>query len=211
MKTAEAIAKIIKETQGVAKNKEVGFGQNKYKARTIEDVLDMVRDKCAENGLVFIPTNIKSTNWVDTRIDKNNKERKVQVCDIEAEYVITTGEDTIQGSCVGRGEDSGDKSPGKAMTYAYKNLLVQTFMLATNDTDPDLHASEENFVSDNTASKDQINQVKGMAKELTPNELVGLSQWKIDNMISPIIYGEFLKVDVKKCLDEIQRIIDSRV
>lgn len=61
------------------------------------------------------------------------------------------------------------------------------------------------------ATLEQVRQVKGMAKELTPDELIGLSQWKIDKKISPIIHGELLEADVKKCLDEMQRIIDSRL
>lgn len=49
---------------------------------------------------------------------------------------------SLEVSAVGEGNDVGDKSAGKAATYAYKYLLRQTLMIETGD-DPDKDSSEQ--------------------------------------------------------------------
>lgn len=207
MKTAEAIAGVIKVAKGVTKDHQVDGGGIRYKARNIEDIITAVRTSCAENGLIIYPSKIETNVFSDTRFGKNG-ERIVQICDVTVEYTLTTGEDSITAVGIGRGEDSGDKAPNKAMTFAYKNVLLQTFMLATDD--PDMTVSEENMLPNGVAKKERLAEITRMAKDLTSYERQALTKWRVESSLSNLKYGELLESDVDVYLDKLNEIYDQR-
>lgn len=138
----ETISKIISETSGIQKNRVVGEGKNSYKARNIEDMLDVLRPKFAEHRLCIYPKNVETNIYTEIRTNSYG-ERLVQVVDATITYCITNGMSSIYAVGIGRGEDSGDKAHNKAMTFAYKNVLMQVFMMATSGDDPDMVHSDD--------------------------------------------------------------------
>lgn len=142
----EKLSAISTELMTVAKNLEVGVGQNKYKAVGEADVLRAVKPLEAKYKVYSYPYSrsiiesgtIESTNYKGEA--KNNLFERIEVVyrfinmENPSEYVDITS--------YGDGIDSQDKSVGKAMTYADKYALLKAYKIVTGD-DPDQNASED--------------------------------------------------------------------
>lgn len=154
----EKLMMITNELSIVAKNLEVGYGQNKYKAVGEADVLKAIKPleykyrvysypfsrKIIESGIVELTTN-------KGEIKKNVFER------IEVVYRFINVDNTneyVDITTYGDGFDSQDKSVGKAMTYADKYALLKAYKIVTGE-DPDQHASED--INGKVSSIDSIN------------------------------------------------------
>jgi len=123
-KVMEGIKFIIKDT-------EIKFGNTNYKATSEETITPIFREKFLENKLMVFP--------VEQESSKNNGISKI---DVKYKIVdIESGEYEILASS-GEGSDTQDKGVGKAMTYAYKYMLLRTFMIPTGE-DPDKISSAE--------------------------------------------------------------------
>jgi len=146
MNIYEKLSAITTELSTVAKNLEVGVGQNKYKAVGEADVLRAVKPLEAKYKVYSYPVSrtiiesgtVESTNYKG-EVKKNLFER------IEVVYRfvnIEKPDEYIDITSYGDGIDSQDKSVGKAMTYADKYALLKAYKIITGE-DPDQNASEE--------------------------------------------------------------------
>lgn len=146
MNIYEKMSAIVNELGTVAKNLNVDLGKGKnYKAVQEKDVLDAIKPLEEKYRVYSYP-----------------KERKVidnSILEKEASYGITKSlymrietvyefvnidkpEEKITMVSYGDGIDTGDKAPGKAMTYSDKYSLLKAYKVATGD-DPDKDASDE--------------------------------------------------------------------
>ncbi|MED1953956.1 ERF family protein [Brevibacillus centrosporus] len=125
------IHEVMKEVEYLQKDDLVAFKETRYKAISEEKVTSTVRASLIKHGLVIIPIE-----------QKHSKEGNLTSVDVTYKIVdIDTGEfETAVSS--GTGADTQDKGVGKAMTYAYKYLLLRTFAIPTGD-DPDKISSAE--------------------------------------------------------------------
>ncbi|NGP60094.1 ERF family protein [Paenibacillus thiaminolyticus] len=113
------------------KDDRVEFGTTKYNAISEEKVTSAVREALIEQGLVIFPFE-----------QQHKKEGNLTTVDVKYKIVDTeTGEHEVIVSS-GTGADTQDKGVGKAMTYAYKYLLLRTFAIPTGE-DPDKISSAE--------------------------------------------------------------------
>lgn len=146
MNIYEKLSKITSELSTVAKNLEVGVGQAKYKAVGEADVLRAIKPIEAKHGVYSYPLTrtivesgqIESVNYKG-EVKKSLFER------IETTYRfvnIEKPEEYIDITSYGDGIDTGDKSVGKAMTYADKYALMKAYKIITGD-DPDQNPSDE--------------------------------------------------------------------
>ena len=105
-----------------------------YKYASEGDLLEAVQPAMAKEGLAMRPREVEYT---DT--DKGNG--KVQT-DIKITYDLChiSGE-TAPLQIIGRGIDKEDKGMYKAMTGALKYLIRHTFLVPTNEHDPEIHDS----------------------------------------------------------------------
>lgn len=142
MNIYERLSAISYELSTVAKNLEVGVGQAKYKAVGEADVLRAVKPLEAKYRVYSYPVHrsIIESGEVETAGGKKQLFERIEVVyrfvniDNPAEYIdITT---------YGDGIDAGDKSVGKAMTYADKYALLKAYKIVTGE-DPDQEASED--------------------------------------------------------------------
>lgn len=146
MNIYEKLSKITSELSTVAKNLEVGVGQNKYKAVGEADVLRAVKPLEAKYGVYSYPFSrqivesgtIESTNYKGEV--KNNLFERIEV--VYRFVNIDMPEEFIDITTYGDGIDSQDKSVGKAMTYADKYALLKAYKIITGE-DPDQHESED--------------------------------------------------------------------
>lgn len=151
MNIYEKLSKITDELSTVAKNLEVGVGQNKYKAVGEADVLRAVKPLEAKYGVYSYPFSrqiIESGVIENESVDKYTKEKVVKKSlfeRIETVYRFVNTEkpeEYIDITTYGDGIDSQDKSVGKAMTYADKYALLKAYKIITGE-DPDQNASED--------------------------------------------------------------------
>lgn len=122
---------VMKDVDYLQKDDQVKFGNTNYKAISEEKVTMAVRKALVEHGLVIIP--IEQEHIKDGNLSTVNTKYKIIDVDTGQFEIITSS---------GTGADTQDKGVGKAMTYAYKYLLLRTFAIPTGE-DPDKISSAE--------------------------------------------------------------------
>lgn len=155
MNIYEKISAIMKDVQYLAKDDTVDYGKTKYKAISEEKVTSVIRDKLVLYGLVIFP--IKQ---------EHKREGTLSTVDVTYRIVnIENPDEHIEVVSSGTGSDTQDKGVGKAMTYAYKYMLLRTFAIPTGE-DPDKISSDElddNQKKNETPQNDgrsRVNEVK---------------------------------------------------
>jgi len=108
-----------------------------YKPLAYNSVNAVVRPVLKEEKLTIIP-------FVKSHEQSGNQTS----CVMAARIVdIETGEFIIVGDYFGYGNDSQDKGPGKAMSYAYKYLLLKLFFLDISDEEDSDLKGNQNIVT----------------------------------------------------------------
>jgi len=145
MNIYEKMSAITSEITSVAKNLNVGFGKNQYKAVGEADVLAAVKPIEAKYKIYSYPVEREIVEAaILTTIKNDGTESKQQFMRLRTVYRFVDMEkpsEYIDIATYGDGVDSQDKAPGKAMTYADKYALLKAYKIITGD-DPDQYASE---------------------------------------------------------------------
>jgi hypothetical protein len=101
----------------------------KFKVRSAEELNDKLRGLAIEQGLLIYPREAAGTGFPveDGTLASVNLSLRIQAVS-DGSYVDVCG--------FGLGADTQDKAGGKAMTYAWKAALIQTFLAGgAEDTD----------------------------------------------------------------------------
>ena len=107
-----------------------------YRAVTHDAVTAMVRDALIEQGIVIIPDQLTG-NCVEAGTTSNNK----PIIRFEASYQIwfinadKPDDDKFSLKMIAHANDSGDKAPGKACSYAVKYALLKVFNIETGENE----------------------------------------------------------------------------
>ena len=140
---------IENELMCVAKNLSVGVGKSSYKAVGEADVLKAVKPLEAKYGVYSYPSSrriVESAVLENEQTDYNNNKviKKSFFERIETVYRfvnVDNPSEYIEITSYGDGIDTGDKSVGKACTYADKYALLKAYKIITGD-DPDQDESQ---------------------------------------------------------------------
>lgn len=131
----QAIAKVMAEMDAVGKNDTAPASAGGYRYRGIEAVTAALRKLCAKHGVVIWPVTrvieappsiAMKEGWLDWRV--------------EVTYAVAGPDGTKLDPppvTYGIGRDNTDKGINKAMTQAFKYLLLQLFMVADDAHDGD--------------------------------------------------------------------------
>lgn len=146
MNIFQKMAAVTTNLQTIGKNLTVGYGSNKYKAVGERDVLDAVKPLESQYGIYSFPFSreIVSSDTV-TSVGKDGKEVNRFMVRIATKYRfinVDKPEEYIDIDTFGDGIDSGDKAPGKAMTYGDKYALLKAYKISTGE-DPDQDQSPD--------------------------------------------------------------------
>lgn len=176
MNIYEKLLSISTELKAVQKNLEVSMGKGKYKAVGEVDVLNAVKPLEAKYRIYSYPCDreVIESGTIDSKDYQGNEKRSLfERIKVTYRFVnVDNPSEFIQMVSYGDGIDNGDKSVGKAMTYADKYALLKAYKIMTGE-DPDQEASEElNSVKTHNAP----NRAKN-----TPNNAI--SQKPIDLLI----------------------------
>lgn len=155
----ERLLSISTDLQTVAKNLEVSMGKNgKYKAVGEADVLRAVKPLELKHRVYSYPVEreiIESGTLESTDFNGNVKKQLFERIKVTYRFInIDKPEEFVDITSYGDGIDSGDKSVGKAMTYADKYALLKAYKMVTGD-DPDQEASNELNVAETKKSLDE--------------------------------------------------------
>ena len=153
MNIYEKMSAITSELNAVVKNLRVGEGRNSYRATGEADVLAEVKPVEAKYKVYSYPYSRKiiDSEVITTKKTYNGQENESSkfFMRVETVYRFVNAEEPsefIDITTYGDGIDSGDKAPGKAMTYGDKYALLKAYKIITGD-DPDQTPSEDGKVS----------------------------------------------------------------
>lgn len=137
---------IQSEMPTVAKNLNVQTGaKTSYKAVSEKDIIDAVKPLERKYGIYSHPLTREIVKDEILEQDGSNGKRLSHRLEIRVIYEfvnVDAPSERIVMDAYAVGIDSGDKAPGKAMTYADKYALMKAYKMSTGE-DPDQTASEE--------------------------------------------------------------------
>lgn len=155
----QKINEVMKNIEYLTKDDKVEFGTTKYKAISEEKVTTAVREQLIKNGIVIIPIKQESENKELIRTEKSVN----MLTSVHVKYRmqnIDNVEDFIEVESNGTGVDTQDKGVGKAMTYAYKYMLLRTFAIPTGEDPDKISSAETDKKVENAVNNTKINQAK---------------------------------------------------
>lgn len=132
MNVYQKISAVMQDVRYLAKDDKISFGSTSYKAISEEKVTSVVRDSLVNHGLVIVP--ITQEHRKDGNLTTVDVTYRVQNIEDIEDFIITAAS--------GTGADTQDKGVGKAVTYAYKYMLLRLFAIPTGE-DPDKISSDE--------------------------------------------------------------------
>jgi hypothetical protein len=133
----------MEEVQAVRKD---GFNdQQRYNFRGIDQVVNAVGPIFRKHKIIPVPHHC-SANYRDVLTSTGKPSREVTV---EATYrFYGPAGDYIEAVVPGESMDSGDKGTPKAMSVAYRIVLLQMLCIPTDEPDPDSQSYERAVVVD---------------------------------------------------------------
>lgn len=203
MNIFQKIREVMKAIEYLTKDDKVEFGQTKYKAISEEKVTTAVRRELVKQGIVIIPIMQESTVTELIRTEKSVNQR----ADVHTKYRIQNIDDVndfIEVESNGSGVDTQDKAVGKAMTYAYKYMLLRTFAIPTGE-DPDKISSAETDYKMKTEIDGEKLITKSQAQALnTSIENAGIKDEVVELILSQYGYTSTNEIKIKDYMQIIQ-------
>lgn len=155
----QKISEVMKNIEYLTKDDKVEFGTTKYKAISEEKVTTAVREQLVKQGIVIIPIEQQSENKELIRTEKSVN----MLTTVHVKYRIQNIDDVndfIEVESNGTGVDTQDKGVGKAMTYAYKYMLLRTFAIPTGEDPDKISSAETDKKMENEVNNTAINKTK---------------------------------------------------
>ena len=185
----EKMSLITDELGVIEKNLNVEITKTKsYKAVSERDILDAVKPLEKKYRVYSYPYDRKviENDTLVKETEYNGSISKTNTLFMRLEIVyrfinIDKPEEYVDIKTYGDGLDTGDKAPGKAMTYGDKYALMKAYKMSTGD-DPDKEASPENgYKKTKTIRKEDGEVNLEITKDF--NELLIETETDIDKLL----------------------------
>lgn len=196
MNIFQKINEVMKAIEYLTKDDKVEFGNTKYKAISEEKVTTAVRKELVKQGIVIIPIMQESTVTELIRTDKSVNQR----ADVHTRYRIQNIDDVndfIEVESNGSGVDTQDKAVGKAMTYAYKYMLLRTFAIPTGEDPDKISSAETDYKIQNELNAEKVidkTKVQALNKSI---ENAGIKDEVVELILSGYGYTSTSEIKVK--------------
>ncbi|MGE4321200.1 MAG: ERF family protein [Acholeplasmataceae bacterium] len=171
----QKLSKITEELGFVKKNLNVKLPNGTYKAVGEVDVLEAVKPLETKYGVYSYPFKREISVDKETTTKSGTTNQYIRVDTTYRFINVDKPQEFIDIQTYGDGVDSGDKAPGKAMTYADKYALLKAYKISTGD-DPDQNPSEE--------QKTTKNNKKETNKSTTKNDVDKIKLEKVEEIKS---------------------------
>ena len=196
MNIFQKINEVMKAIEYLTKDDKVEFGNTKYKAISEEKVTTAVRKELVKQGIVIIPIMQESTVTELIRTDKSVNQR----ADVHTRYRIQNIDDVsdyIEAESNGSGVDTQDKAVGKAMTYAYKYMLLRTFAIPTGEDPDKISSAETDYKIQSELNAEKVidkTKVQALNKSI---ENAGIKDEVVELILSQYGYTSTSEIKVK--------------
>lgn len=196
MNIFQKINEVMKAIEYLTKDDKVEFGNTKYKAISEEKVTTAVRKELVKQGIVIIPIMQESTVTELIRTDKSVNQR----ADVHTRYRIQNIDDVndfIEVESNGSGVDTQDKAVGKAMTYAYKYMLLRTFAIPTGEDPDKISSAETDYKIQSEINAEKVidkTKVQALNKSI---ESAGITDEVVELILSQYGYTSTSEIKVK--------------
>lgn len=133
----EALSAAMAEVQAVGKNSR--NTEQGYNFRGVDAVVNAVGPVLKKHGVIVLPE-VLDASFRDVRTTKDKPARE---CTVRVRYrFYGPAGDYIDAVVPGESLDFSDKGAAKAMSVAYRIVLLQALCIPTDDADPDSHSVE---------------------------------------------------------------------
>lgn len=201
----QKLSKITEELGFVKKNLDVNLPNGKYKAVGEVDVLESVKPLENKYGVYSYPQSRQIIVDKETTTKSGTINQFIRIETVYRFVNIDNPSEFIDITTYGDGLDSGDKAPGKGMTYADKYALLKAYKISTGD-DPDQNASEEQSTTKrNTQAKATANQIDNI------KELVDYDADKIYYILDQYKVKGLLDLTSQQASEIVQRIKAKKI
>lgn len=163
-----ALSNAMRDVQPVGKDSKFSApGMGTFNFRGIDATVNAIGPALRRHGIVPLPVG-QDITYRDTKTTGGKDTREVTV-KARYRFVGPIG-DYVEVEAVGESLDTGDKGTAKAMSVAFRVLLLQMFAVPTGDADPDSQVYERGG-HDDEPRRDRPNTAKPPAKpETTPSQ-----------------------------------------
>ena len=136
----EALCAVMEDVQSIGKDRKVTEGPARFAFRGVDDVMQAVGPALRKHGVIFAPSRVVSIEHERYATAKGSQMDGVTVV---VEYTITgPAGDVMLAAAAGQAADSGDKAVPKAMSVAFRTVLLQALCVPTGDPEPDASVHE---------------------------------------------------------------------
>lgn len=176
-KIYQQIPKAIQAIGAIGKNGNNSH-QN-YKFRSIDDMYNKIQPVLPDLGLFFVPTVLESK---EEHFETQKGAKSIRVKQRVKYDIFAEDGSSVVSIVEGEAVDTSDKATNKAMTAAFKYMLIQVFCIAIEGLDdadketPDLGAAKGTDPAEYVVKIGK--QYKGMMlKDMKPFEIDGYAKW----------------------------------
>lgn len=180
-----------------------------YKAITEEKVTSELRKAMIKHGIVIIPIEMITKREDETLKDFQGNDKVNRITTVETRYRIQNiddKDDYIIAVSAGTGVDTQDKGVGKAMTYAYKYLLLRTFAIPTGE-DAD-QISSEVYSSQFQTQKTKITEAEESELRIRIKES-NVPTARVVNVLNEYGYKTLKEIEESKYVEVTQKIFQK--
>jgi len=135
----EAWSKVMEDVQAIGKNQTNSTPGQNYKFRGVDAVMNAVGPVLRQHKVIVVPEFVEQTHR-DVLTTKGNPSREATV--LVTYRVYGPAGDSFTMQAPGESMDSGDKGTPKAMSVAYRTVLLQALTIPTDEPDPDSQTYE---------------------------------------------------------------------
>lgn len=204
----QKINEVMKNIEYLTKDDKVEFGTTKYKAISEEKVTTAVREQLVKQGIVIIPVKQESENKELIRTEKSVN----MLTSVHVKYRIQNIDDIndfIEVESNGTGVDTQDKGVGKAMTYAYKYMLLRTFAIPTGEDPDKISSAETDKKVEKEVNNAKINKTKlnALNSSIENHKIPDIEVEKVLNKYKYSSTSEIQNKDYMNIIQEFQKLI----
>lgn len=204
----QKINEVMKNIEYLTKDDKVEFGTTKYKAISEEKVTTAVREQLVKQGIVIIPVKQESENKELIRTEKSVN----MITSVHVKYRIQNIDDIndfIEVESNGTGVDTQDKGVGKAMTYAYKYMLLRIFAIPTGEDPDKISSAETDKKVEKEVNNAKINKTKlnALNSSIENHKIPDIEVEKVLNKYKYSSTSEIQNKDYMNIIQEFQKLI----
>lgn len=204
----QKINEVMKNIEYLTKDDKVEFGTTKYKAISEEKVTTAVREQLVKQGIVIIPVKQESENKELIRTEKSVN----MLTSVHVKYRIQNIDDIndfIEVESNGTGVDTQDKGVGKAMTYAYKYMLLRTFAIPTGEDPDKISSAETDKKVETEVNNAKINKTKlnALNSSIENHKIADIEVEKVLKKYKYSSTSEIQNKDYMEIIQEFQKLI----